>query len=483
MIRLLSVLLFILTIDGVCAQTTGIEVLRYQLANEGAYIDVCIEIAPNDMKIELEDTVWHSTANITVLLEQEGEITGIRKINLSGPETCDSTAAWSSSHLHIERFKIDPGNYITTVLIDGLDSELQEDVLIPLSGTPMLSDVMLVEAYSKSVKGEETEFSRSGMNIIPLVDTRISPEARIAKFYVELYNIDQVVGKDSLFLMSFGFTGSDGRLSLNHTRYLRLRADNILPVFETLPVDVSVPPIEGGLLKIEIRTREGHLVTSIDYPVSRWTAKDGASNDVPLLNFAAHWDDVDQLYRHLEDHLPIASPTQQNTILHTLKHSRDLHMMSGFLEHFWVSRNPENPQQAWQNYSHEVMVVDSVFGGCRSGHGADTDQGYVYLKYGRPNTIVQRLHGTDYYPYEIWHYHHTLGLSNRRFLFYAPHVVGECLEILQTDLPGEKRNDDWIEILKSRENRLRVTDSQLNRLNPRDTFSREEPEDLYYNPR
>ncbi|HHZ94529.1 MAG TPA: GWxTD domain-containing protein [Flavobacteriales bacterium] len=129
------------------------------------------------------------------------------------------------------------------------------------------------------------------------------------------------------------------------------------------------------------------------------------------------------------------------------------------------------------------MVVDSVFGGCRSGHGADTDQGYVYLKYGRPNTIVQRLHGTDYYPYEIWHYHHTLGLSNRRFLFYAPHVVGECLEILQTDLPGEKRNDDWIEILKSRENRLRVTDSQLNRLNPRDTFSREEPEDLYYNPR
>ena len=58
----------------------------------------------------------------------------------------------------------------------------------------------------------------------------------------------------------------------------------------------------------------------------------------------------------------------------------------------------------------------------------------------------------------------------------------ECLEILHSDMPGEISNNDWIEILKSRENRLRVSDTQLNRLNPRNTFSREEPEDLFYNP-
>ena len=49
-------------------------------------------------------------------------------------------------------------------------------------------------------------------------------------------------------------------------------------------------------------------------------------------------------------------------------------------------------------------------------------------------------------------------------------------------MPGEIRNNDWIELLKSRENRIRVTDTQLNRLNPQNTFSREEPEDLFYNP-
>ena len=49
-------------------------------------------------------------------------------------------------------------------------------------------------------------------------------------------------------------------------------------------------------------------------------------------------------------------------------------------------------------------------------------------------------------------------------------------------MPGEISNNDWIEILKSRENRLRVTDTQLNRLNPMNTHTREEPEELFYNP-
>ena len=57
------------------------------------------------------------------------------------------------------------------------------------------------------------------------------------------------------------------------------------------------------------------------------------------------------------------------------------------------------------------------------------------------------------------------------------------MEILQSDMPGEIKNEDWIQQLRSRENRVKVIDSQMNRLNPRDTYSREEPEDLYYNPR
>ena len=479
------ILLFIvgLVCQNVFSQTSlTTNILKYKLSDGSAYVDVCVEIDSDRMEMELIDSVWFSHIEIVIAAEKAGDISVVRKVNLEGPSTSDSLMAHTGSHFHLERIKLTHGNYLITTEIDG--ETIVDEVAISFGDRPEISDIMLVEAYSTVTPGELSDISRSGMNLVPLVDTRIAPTAYLARFYVELYNIEQVVGTDSLFLMSFGFTGADGRLSPNHTRHLRLKAASVIPVFETLPVDQAVPPIHGGFLTVLLKTKDGNEITRLNYPVSRWTPDNSIPlSDGTLLPFAENWTDINKLYRHLEDHLPLGSPSQQNTILKILKDTDDIDMMKGFLEQFWVKRNPENPQIAWEKFSYEVMVVDSIFGGCRSDHGADTDQGYVYLKYGRPNTIVSRLNGTDYYPYEIWHYHHTLGLSNRRFLFYAPHVVSECLEILHSDIRGEIRNDDWINVLKSRENRLRVSESQINRLNPRDTHSREEPEELFYSPR
>ena len=479
-------LLFILTFaiyNIVSSQSLGVEIFRYQLANQTSFIDVAVEMNSSDMIMTFEDSVWIASSEITVLVEQSDRIIAFRKILLSGPQTVDSVEAWSADHLHLERFSLSPGNYKISVNTDEHDLTYIEDIQVPICGKPDVSDLMLVEAYAKVNLGEESKFSRSGFDLVPLLDNMIAPNANQARFYVELYNIDQVVGLDSLFLISFGFTGSNGRLSSSHTRYLRYKAAPVVPVFEVLPVDNAVPPEDGGLMKIEIRTREGNEIITMNYPISRWTPSDETKyKGVPLSEFASQWTDINLLYRHLEDHIPLASPSEQNTILGILKATDDIDMLKGFLEQFWIRKTPKNPYKGWRNYNYEVMVADSVFGGCRGGHGADTDQGYVYLKYGRPNSIVKRHHGTDYYPYEIWHYHHTLGLSNKKFLFYAPHVVLECLEILHSNMPGEIRNDDWIELLKSRENRIRVTETQLNRLNPRNTFSREEPEELFFNP-
>ena len=481
--RLLIFLLTFTVCIHVSAQSLDVEIFRYQLADQTSFVDVAIEMNSSDMIMTLEDSIWIASSEITVLVEQSDQIIAFRKIQLTGPQTVDSAEAWSADHLHLERFLLSPGNYKVSVNTDEHDLFYSEDIQISICGKPDISDLMLVEAYAKVNLGEESKFSRSGFDLVPLLDNKIAPKATQARFYIELYNIDQVVGLDSLFLMSFGFTGSDGRLSPNHTRYLRLKAGPVVPVFEVLPVDKAVPPEGGGLMKIEIRTREGNEVITMNYPIDRWKPTYEADySGIALSDFASQWTDRDLLYRHLEDHIPLASPSEQNTILGILRVTDNIDMLKGFLDQFWVRKNPENPYKAWESYNHEVMIADSIFGGCRGGHGADTDQGYVYLKYGRPNSIIKQHNGTDYYPYEIWHYHHTLGLSNIKFLFYAPHVVLECLEILHSNMPGEIRNDDWIELLKSRENRIRVTETQLNRLNPQNTFSREEPEDLFYNP-
>ena len=86
-------------------------------------------------------------------------------------------------------------------------------------------------------------------------------------------------------------------------------------------------------------------------------------------------------------------------------------------------------------------------------------------------------------PYEIWHYYKAGQFNNRRFLFYAPQVVGECFELLHSDHPQELKNADWLDILKTRELGHSVVETGLNQLGRRDTYSREEPEDLFFNPR
>jgi len=483
----LIALSLIIQLQSLHSQTNefNVNILKYQLADGTRYIDVCMEVPATYMDMQFVDSVWTSRVEITVIAEGTEGIVAFNKLILTSPPISDSTEAFVSTNIHIERLVLDAGVYTISTNLKTLDSEItqSEDITISLGDNPRVSDIMIVEAFKPSEEVIISSFTRSGYEMMPLVDTRISPFAYQLRFYAELYNIDQVVGLDSLFLMTFGFTNSSGVLSPHHTRHKRVSAKPIIPVFEILPVDELVPSADGGFLKIEVRSKTGEVIVEHLYPVARLEEETETLNDIPLLDFASRWTDIDKLYRHLEDHLPIASTSQQVTILNTLKASTDIAQLQGFLEQFWVKKSPTRPDVSWLNYAREVLVVDSVFGGCRSGHGADTDQGYVYLKYGRPNTIVEKHHGTDYYPYEIWHYHHTMGYTNRRFLFFAPHVVLECMEILQSDMPGEIHNEDWIEMLKSRENRLSVTTSQLNRLNPHDTNSREEPEDLYYNPR
>ena len=203
-----------------------------------------------------------------------------------------------------------------------------------------------------------------------------------------------------------------------------------------------------------------------------------------ILPFIASFTDSLALMRHIEDHHPRGNHSEQQFIDYVLPQV-DVRQMQAFLDGFWRNHAPNDPERGWRDYTRSIAYVDSTYGACRRGRGARTDMGYVYLRYGPPNTIVQRHNETDYYPYEIWHYHKTLdGQTNKRILYMCPSAVAECFDMLHTDIRGEIFNPDWLTMLRTRENRLRVTDSQTNRLNPRqNTFSQEEPEDLFFNPR
>jgi hypothetical protein len=121
--------------------------------------------------------------------------------------------------------------------------------------------------------------------------------------------------------------------------------------------------------------------------------------------------------------------------------------------------------------------VNALYG-TRNKPGYNTDRGYVHLKYGAPNSIVDRPNDTDAYPYQIWHYYRAGKYTNRRFVFYQPELVGDDYELIHSEVPGEVQNSRWNQIIHSRNNSMNNVDPQ--KVN---TMSGERALELYNDPR
>ena len=428
---------------------------------------------------------------VTVLALQDGAVLSFKKDDILARPMVEDTV--DLQHVHVRRLPVPSGNVVVEWRVEQRGESLwlhNESVRVPIGGAPEFTDPILVQTHAPATSVSQPEMVHSGLDLIPSVGRRIPMDVASALFYTELHGVADVVGQDSLFLLVQGWGRTDGSWDPASTKYARLKAAAVIPVFESLPCSPTSPDAENAVLKLEARTRDGHVVVSRDVSLGpRRRANEGflERRDVssPLPSLAAIRD-RDALVRHLEDHLPVATTNEQNTIQNTLIPHGSVDEMQQYLTGFWLDRSSFSaPQAAARHvqYMERIAYVDETYGECKRGQGSLTEMGNIYLRFGRPNTVVQRHHETEYYPYEIWHYYKAGRFNNKRFLFYAPHVVGECFELLHSDMLGERQNEDWLSQLRSRENRLRVTESMENRLNPRDAFSREEPEDLFFNPR
>ena len=345
----------------------------------------------------------------------------------------------------------------------------------------VISDLFVVQGV-KPASVPPSPLTRSGRDILPLVDQRLSADAAHVLCYAELYHTPELFGENAPFLVTAGFRPLDSKDAwVNGTqRFFRQQSAGVVPLLEAIP---SPGP---GLfeLVVQVMTPEQKLVASSGLTLEFISSEvqDAAEAAGTLSPFVQVYQDRDSLFSLVETLIPIADAGERRSIEYVLK-GADLRQLQSFMDQFWLQRNPDAPEEAWRTYSREVAVADAEYGACPNREGHETDMGWILLRYGRPNTIVQRHNGTQYFPYEIWHYHKAGQFNNRRFLFYTPQVVGECFELLHSDHPQEIRNVDWLDILKTRELGHSVAQTGLNQLGRRDTYSREEPEDLFFNPR
>jgi len=311
------------------------------------------------------------------------------------------------------------------------------------------SDLMLAE---RIVPASADSPRASGYWPVPLLTDYLPSAISSIGIYAEAYGTDAVIGPDSLFLLSCQIEDFEHKkVQGAFKRSQRAKGSSVVPLAIEMPI--AELPSGNYLAVVEARDRDGALLARRELFFQRNNTVrrlyDLESMDKLDLSstFAGAITDRDTLAEHLSSMRPLADPLERKIIDDRWK-DRDLDVMRRFFYSFWANRGTD-PEAAWKAYQAEVVKVNQLFG-CRLQKGYQTGRGYIYLKYGAPNTMMDRFNEMGTPPYTIWHYYRAGRFTNRRFIFYQPDLASNCFELLHSEVPGEIQNPQWHLALHSR---------------------------------
>ena len=412
------------------------------------------------------------------LYKQAETIVDFKKYILSGiPVGADSIA---QDLLDQQRFTLAPGLYDYELEIKDLNVEnpiplkLQEQVEVnDFSKELIFSDIQLIDSYAKAK--ETTAFTKSGYTIVPLVENHLPSDFIKVAYYAELYN-SQLFG-DKFLLIQFIEDYETSRQLRKYARMTKVEGTEVVPVLNAF----NIEELPSGKYNIVIQLKdskntiisEKKLFFTRENP-TKFNVSDYLSEKIENTFVSTYTDSM--LNRFIPSLMPLGSNLEKAIIKRA--DSLDLDKKKRFFYSFWKERNEGSPQEEWRIYYEKVKEVERLYS-TQIKKGYETDRGRIYLKFGAPNSLVERPNEPSAYPYEIWHYYRIGRFSNRRFVFYQPDLVTNDYELLHSDYPGERYNYRWKIDLQKRNQPFNSIDDT----DPINSSWGSQQDDLYLNPR
>ncbi len=445
------------------------------------------------MLFDAQSLMWASTAEgklqanveLTLLLQRGTEIVDFKKLRINSLEV---ERGQEADFIDIQRFIVKPGTYVIEVQLKDLNIPLAETASFTKAVVTRLdeqqacvSGLFFVSAYSKSTT--PTELTRSGFDLLPAVSDYFPAESDKLVVYGEAYNAERAGFQGDKYIVSSYLRSEAGEVE-NTRRYHRRDVAAVSPLLEIVPI--ATLPSGSYEYVMEMRSPNNELLAEAAVPfyrstVVKQTFSNASDPDTYVATPGMAFYNPDSIRAYVSWLYPLASNVEQGTIDAQVKVNNE-EVLRNYFFSFWESREPDRPIDAWMSYVKEVWLVNRKYKSPIM-DGYRTDRGRIWLAYGKPNTIVERHNSLNYFPVEIWHYHRIDRFTDRRFLFFSRNVVNYDFTLLHSDMLGEVQNQDWRSIVQTKNNDLRPTDSALNTMAPRDTYSLDELEDLFFNPR
>lgn len=397
---------------------------------------------------EFEPGKFKATIEITTIFKQGDKVCNFSKIALDSPVVTDTTNL-DGAFIDQQRFSLPNGEYSMEMNVVDLNSDKtmpSHDVTTVVvnfaENVPAISDILLFDSYEKA--SQPTACTKSGFDFLPRVYPFYGSSDDKLKFYAELYNSDQLYDEGKFLVNYFIETRESSSMMREYNFTQRLDVGKARILLNT--IDISDLPSGNYYLVIEMRDRSNTLICSNSSFFQRSNPGVGYDMDdlsaVSVANtFVSKIDDLDTLRRYIRYLDPICSETERDYSANLVK-TDDKITMQQFLLNFWSRRSPMNPEEGFNDYLAAVKRVNMSFK-TTSYPGYRSDRGYVFLKYGQPDKIVEVPNEPGAYPYEIWHYYEVANQRNKRFVFMAKDNSTNDYHLIHSDMIGEVNNRRW----------------------------------------
>lgn len=384
-----------------------------------------------------------ASVNFTFIISKDGKIVSFEKFKLNSPEL--KTA---EDFLDVKRFAVDPGKYILKIeAVDNNNPEnklvLEKSVIVNnYSKAVALSDVLL---FGKVLQSDDSNpLAKNGIYMEPLNYGVVTEDIDVLNIYTEVYLNER--RKDLLFVkygIYDGFSEAGGKEIMKKVEKLDNQSSQ--PLILQLPV--AKVPTGNYRVELEVMDKTKRVLISKFANFTRSNAKYDLEfwktyNDKEDYSFVNDMtaDEVDYGLRATS---PIVFEPKKSLLDYIIKDA-PLRAKKKFLFSIWKEKEPRNTEQQYFQYLTIAKAVDLEYNS-NVGYGFETDRGYIFLRYGKPNSVLTIDQEPESYPYEIWYFNQVeeTTQTNVRFLFYNRSLVAKDYKLLHSTCRGEAQNPAW----------------------------------------
>jgi GWxTD domain-containing protein len=425
-----------------------VDILRFQGPRE-AYVELQLYMDGATLHaIPTPDSLWRSTVDLLLYFEQDGEIVQYDRLLLHSP----ATEKPGQDFVDIRRYGLPYGHY--KLVLEALDMNLAIDTLrreftIVIPDTQPVwsqSDPMLLIAARPSA--EQHALVRNGYFMEPLPHRFYPRTSDLLYFYQEVYCRDSTwLGMPYQFAYYLEDVGSGQARRIQQALTKKRKARLQDPLL--IQMDIRDLPSGNYRLVTEVRDSAQTLLSSTrvgfqrsNPDADRLAAPGPDKADWSADSFLVHLD-----AQALNYALKALAPRvwdKEVDLLNAIIRNPNPDAKRNFLLHFFSRENPSDPIGAYEIYIDVARVVDEKY---RSGFGFgfESDRGFVLMKYGRPNDIIDIEDEPHAPPYQIWAYDEFpyTGQRNVKFLFYNPSLAPGNYLLLHSTARNERQNPRW----------------------------------------